>query len=108
MDLKELLSGIATGEQKDLTAEDIKNVTDEYNNLVSSKGNDEKIKELENQLEEEKKKHEELKNRIVEKLFVNPTGKPDDNSSNKDDEDEKDTKKDISFKDIINPIYQQK
>lgn len=102
MGFKDFISKIALGESDEenkVTEEEIQDVIKE----VSSK--DEEITSLKTQLEEKSKEYDALKNRVIDHLFNNPNGKPEDNS---DDEDEKDKPKPKTFKDLINPEYEIK
>lgn len=102
MGFKDFISKIALGESNEenkVTEEEIQDVIKE----VSSK--DEEITALRTQLEEKSKEYDDLKNRVLDHLFNNPKGKPEDNS---DDEDEKDKPKPKTFKDLINPEYEIK
>lgn len=102
MGFKDFISKIALGESNEenkVTEEEIQDVIKE----VSSK--DEEITALRTQLEEKSKEYDDLKNRVLDHLFSNPKGKPEDNP---DDEDEKDKPKPKTFKDLINPEYEIK
>ena len=102
MGFKDFISKIALGESNDenkVTEEEIQDVIKE----VSSK--DEEITALKTQLEEKSKEYDDLKNRVLDHLFNNPKGSPDDVP---DDEDEKDKPKPKTFKDLINPEYEIK
>lgn len=103
MDLEKLVSNIATGEQVEYSAEEIEGFANELKALRESSGSKDEIDSLKQELDETKKAHEELKNRIVDKLFSNPTGKPDEMKPTPKDDKDKEPK---SFKDIIKPDYQ--
>ena len=95
---KDLMSELATdtSENAKYSADDIQDVINE----VSSK--DARIQELQQALEKANKDHEDLKSRIVEKLFASKDGKPDDNNQGNDDEEEEKT---VTFDDLILPDY---
>lgn len=104
MGFKDFISKIALGESNDenkVTEEEIQDVIKE----VSSK--DEEITALRTQLEEKSKEYDDLKNRVLDHLFNNPKGNPDDKDGS-DDEDEEDKPKPKTFKDLINPEYEIK
>lgn len=98
---KDLMSELATdtSENAKYSADDIQDVINE----VSSK--DAKIQELQQALEKANKDHEDLKSRIVEKLFASKDGKPDDNNQGNDDEEEEKT---VTFDDLILPDYRNR
>ena len=98
---KDLMSELATetSENAKYSADDIQDVINE----VSSK--DTKIQELQQALEKANKDHEDLKSRIVEKLFASKDGKPDDNNQGNDDEEEEKT---VTFDDLILPDYRNR
>lgn len=95
---KEFVSEIATdtSENAKFSAEDIQSVVDEFNSK------DSEIERLKGELDKKNQEHEELKNRIVEKLFSNPKGKPDEEEDNKEKEEEPEIK---SFNDLVKPDY---
>lgn len=104
MGFKDFISKIALGESNDenkVTEEEIQDVIKE----VSSK--DEEITALKTQLEEKSKEYDDLKNRVLDHLFNNPKGSPDDKDDH-EDEDEEDKPKPKTFKDLINPEYEIK
>lgn len=98
---KDLMSELATdtSENAKYSADDIQDVINE----VSSK--DARIQELQQALEKANKDHEDLKSRIVEKLFASKDGKPDDNNQGNDDEEEEKT---VTFDDLILPDYRNR
>lgn len=98
---KDLMSELATdtSENAKYSADDIQDVINE----VTSK--DAKIQELQQALEKANKDHEDLKSRIVEKLFASKDGKPDDNNQGNDDEEEEKT---VTFDDLILPDYRNR
>ena len=98
---KDLMSELATdtSDEAKYSAEDIQDVVNE----VTSK--DTRIKELEQALEKANKDHEDLKSRIVEKLFASKDGKPDQNDDQGKEEDEEKVK---TFNDLILPDYQNR
>ena len=98
---KDLMSELATdtSENAKYSADDIQDVINE----VTSK--DTKIQELQQALEKANKDHEDLKSRIVEKLFASKDGKPDDNNQGNDDEEEEKT---VTFDDLILPDYRNR
>ncbi len=98
---KDLMSELATdtSENAKYSADDIQDVINE----VSSK--DARIQELQQALEKANKDHEDLKSRIVEKLFASKDGKPDDNNQGNDDEEEEKT---VTFDDLILPEYRNR
>lgn len=98
---KDLMSELATGtsENAKYSADDIQDVINE----VSSK--DTKIQELQQALEKANKDHEDLKSRIVEKLFASKDGKPDQPDQGKDEEEEEKT---VTFDDLILPDYRNR
>ena len=98
---KDLISELATetSENAKYSADDIQDVINE----VTSK--DTKIQELQQALEKANKDHEDLKSRIVEKLFASKDGKPDDNNQGNDDEEEEKT---VTFDDLILPDYRNR
>lgn len=98
---KEFMTGLATdtSEESKYSAEDLQAVIDEVN------AKDTEIQSLKDELEKRNKEHEELKNRIVDKLFSNPKGKPledEDKNSDSDDEPVK------TFDQLILPEYQNR
>lgn len=103
--IKELLSGMATGDVKEYTPEEIKEMADEYNTLESSKGNDEELNSLKEQLKKEQEEHQKLKDRVVDHLF-HGDGKGHESPADDKTKDDK-TKKDenLSFKDLVKPDY---
>ena len=98
---KDLMSELATdtSENAKYSADDIQDVINE----VSSK--DARIQELQQALEKANKDHEDLKSRIVEKLFASNDGKPDDNNQGNEDEEEEKT---VTFDDLILPDYRNR
>lgn len=97
---KDFMTEIATGtsEENKFSAEDIQGVIDE----VTAK--DTMIQSLREELEKKNKEHEDLKNRIVDKLFNNPSGRaPEDNLPEEPEEPEIKT-----FDELILPEYQTK
>lgn len=98
---KDLMSELATdtSENAKYSADDIQDVINE----VTSK--DARIQELQQALEKANKDHEDLKSRIVEKLFASKDGKPDDNNQGNDDEEEEKT---VTFDDLILPDYRNR
>lgn len=98
---KDLMSELATdtSENAKYSADDIQDVINE----VASK--DTRIQELQQALEKANKDHEDLKSRIVEKLFASKDGKPDDNNQGNDDEEEEKT---VTFDDLILPDYRNR
>lgn len=98
---KDLMSELATdtSENAKYSADDIQDVINE----VTSK--DTRIQELQQALEKANKDHEDLKSRIVEKLFASKDGKPDDNNQGNDDEEEEKT---VTFDDLILPDYRNR
>ena len=68
---------------------------------VTAKDNE--ILNLKEELEKKNREHEDLKNRIVEKLFSNPKGTPE--SSEEDVPDEEGTEEVKTFDELINPDY---
>ena len=98
---KDLMSELATdtSDEAKYSAEDIQDVVNE----VTSK--DTRIKELEQALEKANKDHEDLKSRIVEKLFASKDGKPDQNDDQGKEEDEEKVK---TINDLILPDYQNR
>lgn len=100
LNFKDLMSQLATDSSEDakFSAEDIQSVVDE----VTSK--DTEIATLREELDKKNREHEELKNRIVDKLFSNPKGTPEKpEEENSDDEDSPEEVK--TFDDLINPDY---
>lgn len=100
LNFKDLMSQLATDSSEDakFSAEDIQSVVDE----VTSK--DTEIATLKEELDKKNREHEELKNRIVDKLFSNPKGTPDTpEDETSDDEDSQEEVK--TFDDLINPDY---
>lgn len=100
LNFKDLMSQLATDSSEDakFSAEDIQSVVDE----VTSK--DTEIATLKEELDKKNREHEELKNRIVDKLFSNPKGTPDTpEDETSDDEDSPEEVK--TFDDLINPDY---
>jgi len=95
---KDLMSELATDTSENaIPAEDIQGIVDE----VTAK--DTKIQELTEALEKANKAHEDLKNRIVDKLFSENNGKPNEADDVKvPDEDDKPLK---TFDDLIDPQY---
>ena len=98
---KDLMSELATdtSENAKYSADDIQDVINE----VSSK--DTRIQELQQALEKANKDHEDLKSRIVEKLFASKDGKPDQNDQGNDEEEEEKT---VTFDDLILPDYRNR
>lgn len=96
---KDLMSQLATdtSENAILSAEEIQDVVNE----VTAK--DTRIQELTEALEKANKEHEDLKNRIVDKLFRDNSGKPNDPEENKVTEEEEEEVK--TFDDLIKPEY---
>lgn len=94
---KDLMSQLATDTSENalLSAEEIQDVVNE----VTAK--DAKIQELTEALEKANKEHEDLKNRIVDKLFRDNSGKP--NEQEEEEEDEPEEVK--TFDELINPEY---
>ena len=99
LNFKDLMSQLATDSSEDakFSAEDIQGVVDE----VTSK--DTEIETLREELEKKNREHEELKNRIVDKLFSNPKGTPEKPEEENSDEDSPEDVK--TFDDLINPDY---
>lgn len=100
LNFKDLMSQLATDSSENaiFSAEDIQSVVDE----VTSK--DIEIATLKEELDKKNREHEELKNRIVDKLFSNPKGTPEKpEEENSDDEDSPEEVK--TFDDLINPDY---
>lgn len=100
LNFKDLMSQLATDSSENaiFSAEDIQSVVDE----VTSK--DTEIATLKEELDKKNREHEELKNRIVDKLFSNPKGTPEKpEEENSDDEDSPEEVK--TFDDLINPDY---
>lgn len=98
---KDLMSELATdtSENAKYSADDIQDVINE----VTSK--DARIQELQQALEKANKDHEDLKSRIVEKLFASKDGKPDQTDQGKDEEEEEKT---VTFDDLILPDYRNR
>lgn len=97
---KDFMSELATDTSEDnkYSAEDIKAVVDE----VTAK--DTEIEELKKALEKANKDHEDLKSRIVEKLFSSNDGKPNESDESKDVKpEEKPVVK--SFDDLVQADY---
>lgn len=97
---KDFMSELATDTSEDnkYSAEDIKAVVDE----VTAK--DTEIEELKKALEKANKDHEDLKSRIVEKLFSSNDGKPNESDESKDDKQEE--KPEVkSFDDLVQADY---
>lgn len=104
MGFKDFISKIALGESSDenkVTDEEIQDVIKEVNDK------DDEINSLKAQLEEKSKEYDNLKNRIVDHLFNNPKGKPEDEDPEGEDEKDKE-KKPKTFKELINPEYEIK
>lgn len=102
MGFKDFISKIALGESDEenkVTEEEIQDVIKE----VSSK--DEEITSLKTQLEEKSKEYDALKNRVLDHLFNNPKGEPD---NGEPDEGEEKGKKPKTFKELIDPEYEIK
>lgn len=99
---KDLMSELATdtSENAKYSAEDIQDVVNE----IASK--DSKIQELQQALEKANKDHEDLKSRIVEKLFASKDGKPDQNDDQVKEDDEEETA--VTFDDLVLPDYQNR
>lgn len=97
---KDLMSELATdtSENAKYSADDIQDVINE----VTSK--DARIQELQQALEKANKDHEDLKSRIVEKLFASKDGKPDEDQGNDEEEEEKT----VTFDDLILPDYRNR
>lgn len=97
---KDVMSELATdtSENARYSAEEIQGVIDE----VTAK--DTRIKELEQALEKANKDHEDLKNRIVDKLFASKEGKAEDR--NKDEEEEEEPVK--TFDELVIPDYRNR
>ena len=95
---KDLMSEIATdtSENAKFSAEDIQGVIDE----VTAK--DTEIVSLKAELEKRNKEHEDLKNRIVDKLFNNPKGNPTEVTHEEDVETEQEIK---TFDELILPDF---
>lgn len=96
---KDVMSELATdtSENARYSAEEIQGVIDE----VTAK--DTRIQELEQALEKANKDHEDLKNRIVEKLFASKEGKPEE--STKMNEEEEPVK---TFDELVIPDYRNR
>ena len=96
---KDLMSQLATdtSENAILSAEEIQDVVNE----VTAK--DTRIQELTEALEKANKEHEDLKNRIVDKLFRDNSGKPNEPEEPKVTEEEEEEVK--TFDDLIKPEY---
>lgn len=99
LNFKDFMSQIATDSSEDakFTAEDIQSVVDE----VTAKDNE--ILNLKEELEKKNREHEDLKNRIVEKLFSNPKGTPEQEEDEGTDNEGTDEVK--TFDELINPDY---
>ena len=99
---KDLMSELATdtSENAKYSAEDIQEVVSE----VTAK--DTRIQELEQALEKANKDHEDLKSRIVEKLFASKDGKPDQNDDSGKEEEEEEKPK--TFSELVLPDYQNR
>lgn len=97
---KDVMSELATdtSENARYSAEEIQDVIDE----VTAK--DTRIQELEQALEKANKDHEDLKNRIVDKLFASKEGKAEDR--NKDEEEEEEPVK--TFDELVIPDYRNR
>lgn len=95
---KEFVSEIATdtSENAKFSAEDIQSVVDEFNSK------DSEIERLKSELEKKNQEHEDLKNRIVDKLFSNPQGKPEQVEDDNNDKEEPEVK---SFDELVKPDY---
>lgn len=95
---KDVMSELATdtSENARYTAEELQDVINE----VTAK--DTRIQELEQALEKANKDHEDLKNRIVEKLFASKEGKPEDSTPEKDEEEEVKTFDELTLPDYRN------
>lgn len=96
---KDLMSQLATDTSENalLSAEEIQEVVNE----VTAK--DTKIQELTEALEKANKEHEDLKNRIVDKLFRDNSGKPNEPEEIRvDDESEPEIK---TFDELIKTEY---
>lgn len=96
---KDVMSELATdtSENARYSAEEIQGVIDE----VTAK--DTRIQELEQALEKANKDHEDLKNRIVDKLFASKEGKPEE--STKMNEEEEAVK---TFDELVLPDYRNR
>lgn len=96
---KDVMSELATdtSENARYSAEEIQGVIDE----VTAK--DTRIHELEQALEKANKDHEDLKNRIVDKLFASKEGKPEE--STKMNEEEETVK---TFDELVLPDYRNR
>lgn len=96
---KDVMSELATdtSENARYSAEEIQGVIDE----VTAK--DTRIQELEQALEKANKDHEDLKNRIVDKLFASKEGKPEE--STKMNEEEETVK---TFDELVLPDYRNR
>ena len=101
---KDLISKIAVPstdeENQPVSEEEIQDAVAEVN------AKDEQIETLKMQLEEKSKAYEDLKNRVLENLFSNPKGKPEEPEEPSKEEPEEPKRK--SFKDIINPQFEIK
>lgn len=94
---KDLMSQLATDTSENaIPAEDIQGIVDE----VTAK--DSKIQELTEALEKANKAHEDLKNRIVDKLFSENNGKPNESEEHEEEQEDKPLK---TFDDLIDPQY---
>ena len=99
---KDMMSELATdtSENARYSAEEIQEVVSE----VTAKDN--RIQELEQALQKANKDHEDLKSRIVEKLFDSKDGVPESgNDPGKEDEEEEKPK---TFNDLVLPDYQNR
>lgn len=99
LNFKDFMSQIVTDSSEDakFSAEDIQSVVDE----VTAKDNE--ILNLKEELEKKNREHEDLKNRIVEKLFSNPKGTPEQEEEEGTDDEGTDEVK--TFDELINPDY---
>lgn len=97
---KDLMSELATDTSENaIPTEDIQGIIDE----VTAK--DTRIQELTEALEKANKQHEDLKNRIVDKLFSENNGKTNESDDNSQEESEEDDQTLVTFDDLINPEY---
>ena len=98
---KDLMSELATdtSENARYSAEEIQEAVSE----VTAK--DTRIQELEQALEKANKDHEDLKSRIVEKLFASKDGKPEQDDPGKEEEEEEKPK---TFSELVLPDYQNR
>ena len=97
---KELMSALATDTSENaIPAEDIQSIVDEVNSK------DSRIQELTEALEKANKEHEDLKNRIVDKLFSSNDGKPNESDNHDAEDDQKEYDEVKTFDDLVNPQY---